>query len=229
MIQAGTRRVSLLAALSNLQISDRTLWTDGFDSRTAAEYRELATRVPLRLLGAVTPVWYRRFIDKLSERERESFLKNSILSHELWGRTEGIAVVFRSILESASGVRVPVRVEAPGAKTVPIPEQLHTRLGSTYSTLGADFTLGKQVRCRSNELHIYAGPISLNTLEVLQQSEWAEGLNAGNKARMLGELVVPYYIKPFVHYVLDTRGFVLGTSRLGTERVGREYGKRVSS
>ncbi len=172
--------------------------------------------------SAIMPQWYDKFLGALSDSELEVFLKNYLFAHELWGHPQGIALLVRTMMEQCIHLATPVHVDKLRGHSRPIPAHLHSLLGSQdqYSLLGRDLVLGSHFNSRPDHYRVTIGPISMPSLEKLQQGGWAEGTQATRRLHDLVGFASPFYFQSTVVILLETVGCVLGRVALGKDRLG---------
>ncbi len=220
VMRAGIRRFMLLTDLSNLQCASKKLFDTDSDFSIAAHHEEAAAQFPLRLMRFISPSRYDGLTRILTHNETDTLLKWYLLSHELLGRVDGIALVCKCMLGCAARVPVQIRVEPQGTAVLRIPDPLRTLLGIRFSRLGYDCTPGRDLIAKSEELHIHVGPMKVNNLQTLQRAGWAAGTGPGRKAEMLAELLVPFNLRLVIHFSQEIEVFSIGGGILKKDRLG---------
>jgi hypothetical protein len=218
LILTGSRQSTLLSRYALLQTLPRIIQK----RKEAGSYKEIDIMEGFlrQFCYSLSPEWHWEFLAELNEDEIEVFFKNYLLSHELWGKTEGAALLVRTILESVVHCEIRVNVNPMEIEDREIPEDKISMLGNRFSTMGEDFSLGKRYFSRPGTYHIYVGPISFQILGKFQEAGWADDTNPSPKLNKLVEFAEPYFLKSDIHFILATKGFNLGKARIGEDRLG---------
>jgi hypothetical protein len=219
LILEGTARNQLLQKFSLLQIVPRTLNEYEVKNDSNLDLDDFNNYYK-NLLRVLTPDWYNKFTDMLSESQAEIYFKNYLVSHETWGSSSGITSLVKTMLENDADRSIKINIKLNPIDRRKIDSKIVTTMGKQNSRLGIDFLAGKDVNCKPRHLDIYIGPIFYMTLEKLQQAGWASGTNPDEKLTRLIELALPYYFNPRIHILLATEGFTIGKSILGKDRLG---------
>jgi len=208
-----------LNRLANLEFPPDRKAADSFLDRLA-NTRDFVHYFVDGMIRTLMPGSSKNFINTLSDGEKEIMLKYYLHGHELRGKHYGVVLLIRSMAEHVCGHAVPVRSKRIDSNKINIPSHLRTSMGGEKSALGKDFLLGYEFSVRSNENEIFIGPIPYKSLVMLQAASWATEGRASTKLERLAEFAEPYYMKARIHILLETKGFKIGGSKIGTGRLG---------
>lgn len=222
LIKESTAQNALMARYALLQSFPRIVPDPDATTEHFHNLDDLPADYVRQYAGALFPAWFDQVLASLDEVESEVFLKAFLSGHELWGHPEGLVILVRAMMEQCTQTAVRVTAEPLTGDVRPVPDQLLSRLGAhdRYSALGRDFVLGRQFRSRPLHYHVTVGPITLRSLEKLQQKGWADDIRASQKFHRLVELVTPFYFQATIHILLETVGYVLGVATIGRDRLG---------
>jgi len=174
-------------------------------------------------LKTITPNYYHSLIDTLSNEESEIILKNYLIAHQSWGKSIGVIQLVKSIIEYSLQRSINIQLNSFIQNKKEINENIISRLNLKNSNLGQNFILGNEFNSMSDIIEILIGPISYSELSILEKFGYAEGIKPSNKIINISKLCEPYYMNIKINFIILTKGFILGTSTLKSEKLGLSY------